>query len=302
MPKDDFLKRYHLIIKRLEKSPASYEQINRFLEDKSNVKAGVSYAISKRTLQRDIKDISRLFNIDIVNEKREDNRYSIYSKLEENDNSQRLLEAYELTRIIESATHFEKYVLPEKRKQSGLEHFFELLHAVKNKQVVSVTYKKFSEETSYTRTLHPLALKEFKERWYLIAVDPKDNLIKSFGLDRISGIDVKKAKIREIREVDVAKFFNDYFGIITDADAKPETIVLTASKLHGHYIRSYPLHHSQKVLQETTDQVVFALNLVPTYDFIMELLSYGKEVCVKSPESLVKSIKKNISDTLRMYE
>jgi hypothetical protein len=33
-----------------------------------------------------------------------------------------------------------------------------------------------------SRKVHPLALKESKDRWYLIAIDTKDKILKSFGL------------------------------------------------------------------------------------------------------------------------
>jgi predicted DNA-binding transcriptional regulator YafY len=43
-----------------------------------------------------------------------------------------------------------------------------------------------------SRKVHPLALKESKDRWYLIAIDTKDKILKSFGLDRINYLDVAK--------------------------------------------------------------------------------------------------------------
>lgn len=56
MPKDTYLNRYSLIIKRLQRGAATYEQIVKYLENESEIK-GKNYSISKRTLQRDIKDI-----------------------------------------------------------------------------------------------------------------------------------------------------------------------------------------------------------------------------------------------------
>lgn len=71
MPKETFISRFSLIIKRLEKGPATYEQIVRFLEDESDI-SDKNYSISKRTLQRDIKDIYAQLSIEIVNEKKGD--------------------------------------------------------------------------------------------------------------------------------------------------------------------------------------------------------------------------------------
>ena len=44
------------------------------------------------------------------------------------------------------------------------------------------------DQDKKTRIVHPLALKESRYRWYLVALDEKDSVIKSFALDRISNI------------------------------------------------------------------------------------------------------------------
>ncbi len=42
------------------------------------------------------------------------------------------------------------------------------------------------------RTAEPYALKEFKNRWYVMAKDSKDGNIKSFALDRHTNLDITK--------------------------------------------------------------------------------------------------------------
>lgn len=70
MKKDFYLARYALIIKKLETTPADYSQLEDYLLTSFEFQdAGVqSYSI--RTLQRDIREISRLFNLTIHNKKK----------------------------------------------------------------------------------------------------------------------------------------------------------------------------------------------------------------------------------------
>jgi predicted DNA-binding transcriptional regulator YafY len=49
-----------------------------------------------------------------------------------------------------------------------------------------------------SRKVHPLALKESKDRWYLIAIDTKIKF-KIFGLDRINYLDVAKNSSEKIQ-------------------------------------------------------------------------------------------------------
>lgn len=68
------------------------------------------------------------------------------------------------------------------------------------------------------------------------------------------------------------------------------------------YMKSLPLHHSQKLLEDSAEYADFDLFLAPTFDFIMRLLSAGAMIEVISPASLRKTLKGWISDMYNLYE
>ena len=61
--------------------------------------------------------------------------------------------------------------------------------------------------------------------------------------------------------------------------------------MQGKYIKSLPLHDTQTILTDTEDEMKIQLKLCVTHDFLMELLSFGANVKVIEPESLVSQIK-----------
>ena len=70
-------------------------------------------------------------------------------------------------------------------------------------------------------------------------------------------------------------------------------------------MRSLPLHLSQKELYSCNEYADFELTLRPTYDFIMELQSYGtmiEVIEVMEPQSLRQTMKCCISDLCELYE
>jgi predicted DNA-binding transcriptional regulator YafY len=73
----------------------------------------------------------------------------------------------------------------------------------------------------------------------------------------------------------------------------PQKIILSFSFEQGKYIKSLPLHHSQKELINNEDEYRIELLLHPTYDFVMELMSIGAHVKVIEPQSLKKEMIKN---------
>lgn len=301
MAKETFIARFSLIIKRLEKGPATYEQIADYLEVESGIQDR-DFSISKRTLQRDIKDIYSQLRIEIINEKKGDKRYYINSKPETQEHSQRLLESYQVINAINASHDFANYVFLDNRKPQGLEHFYGLLYAIKNKRVLTFSHYKYWDETLTQRLVHPLGLKESQGRWYLIAVDTKDGKLKTFGLDRMADIDIHKSKYRETYPYNLKELYVHSFGIIKEEKNDPEKVRLQFSYEQGQYVKTYPLHASQKLISESEDEVVIELSVYLTYDFTKALLSFGEELIVLKPAKLRTAIKQHLQNAFKLYE
>jgi predicted DNA-binding transcriptional regulator YafY len=301
MSKETYIIRYSLIIKRLERGPADFEELEQFLQNESNIQ-DKDLNISRRTLQRDIKDIYSQLNIEIENEKKGAFRYFIKSRPETLEHSNRLLESYQMMSTIEASRNFANLVFLETRQPQGLENFHGLLHAIQNKLVLSFEHVKFWEDMITQRKVHPLALKESQGRWYLIAVDTKDDKLKTFGLDRIKNIEISKSPFRAKYNFPLEEHFKNMFGISSDGLDKPEKVALQFDYEQGQYIKNFPLHSSQHVVSEEGDKVVVELLVYLSWDFIKELLSWGPEMTVIAPNSLRERMRTLLGQTLKQYD
>ncbi len=184
MLKQTFLSRFDIIIKRLERSPATFEEIESRLRTISDF-GDNDFVISRRTFQRDVKDIQQQLGIEIKNKRKGDNRYYIVQNEDNIQTNRRILDGLQINNTITASKNKDNIILLEQRKANGIAHFNGLLFAIKNKRIVKFTHTKYYEVDSTFRTVHPLALKESVGIWYLLAIDTKDNLLKSFGLDKI---------------------------------------------------------------------------------------------------------------------
>jgi predicted DNA-binding transcriptional regulator YafY len=135
----------------------------------------------------------------------------------------------------------------------------------------------------------------------LIGLDKAKNEIRTFGLDRISSIQILKNHYEKPNTNLLKENFNHSFGIII-GDNLPEKVLLEFSLFQAHYIKSMPLHHSQKIIHEDTNKCIIELFIYPTQDFIMELLSFGSEVKVLEPEYLVSTLVETLEQTLSVYK
>ena len=297
MSKIEAISRYNLIVNRLRRSPATFVEINDYLERESQIQ-DYNFTVSKRTFQRDVEDILSLFRVDIQYNFSE-GKYFIESDSQPDINN-RMLEAYDTFNALNVAEGLSKYLHFEQRRPQGTENFYGLLHAIKSKNTVQFIYTKFWTDQPTQRIVHPYALKEFKSRWYLISLDTKDNRIKTFGLDRISNLEINRQKFESVSEFNIDSMFRHSFGILS-SEGNPEKVILSFTPFQGKYIKSYPLHSSQKTIVDNHDEFRISIEVWLTYDLQMELLSYGPELKVISPVKFRNQMKKALESTLSIY-
>jgi predicted DNA-binding transcriptional regulator YafY len=296
MSKRGYISRYLLILKKLKVKPYStYEDLQAYIENQFGFLQmqddTLNVGFSKRTLQRDLKEIRNVFGIDIEYS-RTNRGYYISQSEAENMNFQRMIEAFDMFNSLNLAQDLTPFIHLEKRKPQGTENLYGLLHAVKNKLKIKFTYQKFWEEKISQRLVEPYALKEFKNRWYVLAKDCKDNNIKSFALDRLTDLEITKLHYQYPDNYSIEKRYRYCFGIISPNGAEPQDIILSFDPFQGKYVKTLPLHETQEVLVDNNQETRIKLKLCLTHDLIMELLSFGGNMKVIEPKSLADEIKR----------
>lgn len=299
MSKRESISRYNLIIKKLRKNPATFKEIAEYLAFESELQE-YNFNIGKRTFQRDLDDIRSIYNIDI--------QYDFSRKVyyidfdEQPEVNERILEAFDTFNALNITDRLSNYIHFEKRKPQGTENLYGLLHSIRYRVQIKFTYQKYWEDELTQRQVEPYALKEFRSRWYVLANDLKDQKVKSFALDRLTALEITKKKFQMPNNFNVNEHFQYSFGIISPDGDKPQEVILSFTPFQGKYIKSLPLHESQQVLVDNNVEFRIKLTLFITHDFIMELLSYGANLRVLEPISLIEELKRVFSDALNLYK
>ena len=291
------IKRHFKIISLLQKKPMSFEE----LQDEISVDPDSreeKLLTSQRTFQRDILDIESIYGIEISSDKSR-NVYLIEDDVED-ESTQRLRENYDLLNAIRLSKGMGNSLNFEKRKALGTKHMAGLLYAVQNSLEVEFEYLKFWDGSKTNRRVHPISLKEARNRWYLVAADEKDNIVKNFSLDRIENLILTQDHFKPIA-YNVEKEFKDSFGIINGTKEDPVEVILSFTPREGRYVESLPLHTSQKLIEKNEKEMLFSYFIRPTYDFKMELLSYGDQVKVLEPKNLIETITANLTSAIAQY-
>lgn len=305
MSKRGYISRYLLILKKLKVKPYStYEELQTYIENQFDYLQmqddNLQIGFSKRTLQRDIKEIRNVFGIDIEYSKSQKG-YFISQNEHENMNFQRMMEAFDMFNSLNLALDSTPFIHLEKRRPQGTDNLYGLLHAIKNRLQIKFTYQKFWEEELSQRLVEPYALKEFKNRWYIMAKDSKDNNIKSFALDRLTNLEITNQTYQYPDNYNIEQSYRYCFGIISPNDEEPQNIILSFDPFQGKYIKTLPLHDTQQVLVDNDEEMKINLKLCLTHDLVMELLSFGDNMKVIEPKSLADQIKQAHEKAYRQY-
>lgn len=173
---------------------------------------------------------------------------------------------------------------------------------MKANHAVRITYQPFNKPGSCTFVIEPYCVKVFENRWYVIARNPALDDMRTYCFDRIEKVEPTDEVFKLPAAFSASEFFSSAYGIVIDGSVAPEPIVIRADKCHTPYLKSLPLHHSQRLLEETDEYADFGLYLAPTYDFVMKLLQAGSKIEVMAPPSLRETMREWISAMYRLYE
>ena len=246
--------------------------------------------IPRRTFDYHRKEIEMLFNLNIVCDKR-DNTYHV-----EDDSSFRngelrrwLVNSVAVSSIIRQAEDIESRIALEHIPSS--EPFLpDIIQALRENKMVSFTYQSFDRETPTQHSFMPYALKLFRQRWYIVGRPPGNERILIFATDRITAFTVEEQTFKYPKDFDINNYYRDSFGIIIEEGVPCEHIVVKVASSQVKYLRSLPLHHSQRETATTPEYSIFEYDLKPTYDFEQEILSHREDFEVLQPRSLRERI------------
>ena len=278
----------------------SFEEINRrWLDD--DISEGLE--IPKRTFHTWIRQAEDLFGLVIQCEHWGEFRYYIENSEEIKQGGLRnwLLNTISTSNLLMENRQLKDRILLEE-VPSVKDHLSPILAAMKNDTVLLVTYQSFRHDESSTFELEPYCVKLFKQRWYLVGRSPYYNQVRVYALDRIISLEATEKTFEMPKSFNPTGFFENFYGIIAREHAEAETIRLKVSAEQSNYLRSLPLHASQKELVRSGDYSIFELHLSPQYDFQQELLSKTPEIEVLEPEWLRNEIAEKVKTLCKKYQ
>jgi predicted DNA-binding transcriptional regulator YafY len=294
---------------------------------------GIRDGVSRRTIQLDLQTMrsSKLYNAPIVVVDRkyytyEDPQFSItQSKLTTAD-VQKLTEVLGVLKHLNGFNHFGEMSemiaklendLHRTRSQGqgydliqfetnpllrGLGWIEPLYRAVAARRAVLIEYRSFRARAGAEGVYYPFLLKEYRNRWFLLARPKNKSTLLTLALDRMDRVlELPNEPMVPSEEIDFDRYYDNVIGVSKSPTDHARRVVLEMSAEAAPYLLTKPLHASQAVLSDDNGRLTVEIRVVLNFELEREILGFGPEIRVVSPNFLAKRIAAKLSAAAALY-
>lgn len=184
---------------------------------------------------------------------------------------------------------------------TGVELLSVVMDAIDRKRTLRFKYTSYyQKEKEYSYEVIPCFIRLFEHRWYLICEYTDRSQTRVLALERMNEVEVGMKEMIPSPEINPKNFYKDCFGIIRD-DKHPVCVRIKVYDKQVDYVRSLPIHASQKEIEAGEGYAIFEYRLRPSFDFVQHLL-WHKKIEVLTPLSLREEMKRELEEMLERYK
>ncbi len=184
----------------------------------------------------------------------------------------------------------------------GLDWLDPLYRAIATKQALLIDYQSFKAREASQGIYYPYLLKEYRNRWFLITRNKRHSHLLTLALDRITALqELPKELYHAHPNIEFDRYFDNVIGVTKSENAVASKIILEANRDVRPYILTKPVHASQSILKDTPEQFIFMIEVILNFELEREILSFGEQLKVLAPRSLVKRITGRLERAKQQY-
>ena len=252
----------------------SFEEINAQWERSSLNDTGEELPL--KTFHNHKNAIQQMFDINIECDRRGGYLYYIEhaEDMERGGVRTWLLNTFAVNHLINESHYLKRRILFE-QIPSGQRYLTQIVEAMRDSLVLDMAYQSFWSEKPCQFEVEPFCVKVFRQRWYIVARSVTDGRLRIYSLDRIIDLQTTDHPFTLPGDFDPEAYFADSFGVIVDENCPVERVCVRVQGVQRQYLRTLPLHSSQREAEITANSSIFEFRLRPTLDFQQELLTHA---------------------------
>ncbi len=301
-----------------------YWKVNDLLNE---IEEKLGMRISNRTLKSDFNDMMIDYGAPIINLRNVGYKYEYDFTYTDNPLSEKDFTVLnEITEILRHYTGFKYFEdaetliskIEENKTKSdyariqldtlprytGLQFIEAIKKAIFGKYVIALTYETFKEE-KMNINFHPYLLKEYNNRWFVLGFTNKKEgqygNIGLYALDRIKKTKKTEIRYRKPDKKELSSYFANIYGVTNMPEQEVHNVLIKVSKFRSNYLKTKPIHPSQKLYKEEVDYDFFTFKLKVNNELISLFLGFGKDLEVLEPVYFRTQLKNALQVALASY-
>ena len=284
----------------LQHKQLSFEEINALWKESC---LGYGTPLPLRTFHQHKNAVEELFGIEI--KCNPSNGYKYYISTPDtlkNDSIRKwLLNSFTLSNMITAGHNMKERILFEDIPR-GTEYLQTVIEAMQKSKELQIDYQQFYGHRKIYN-IQPYAMKAYHQRWYVVGYIKELGGIRNIALDRTLEMNLSDISFTLPLNFNAEKYYAHSVGIYVDEELKPTKVKIRAYGNQIEYLRSLPLHRSQKEGASKYGEFCdFEYKLSLTPELSTHILSMGENVEVLEPVELREEIKRRLTECLTKYK
>jgi len=262
----------------------------------------IDFKISERSLNRYISSISTEFDVAIEKTSHQGGYYinkegSIY--FDDIIQTLQLVDkALYFKGLLQNSSDVLQYFSFYATNFKGFEWIDVIVKAIEHKSIIKFKHKRFITHEESIREIEPYLLKEYLDRWYVIGYDRTVNENRSFGLDRISDLEIVNKKFKKVKSKEIKQQFENTIGLVY---SEPVIVRLSFNNRLIDYFKANPWHKDYKIIEETEDELIVEFLLSLNYELEQKILMHNKNVKILEPQLLKDRVVALLKESMKQY-
>jgi hypothetical protein len=184
-------------------------------------------------------------------------------------------------------------------RKTSIENFGTIGSALlKRKNLLITFYSQGNNETT-DRKISPLRLIYYRDNWYLDAYCHKRESLRSFALDGIRLAEILEEQALEVTDKELKENFTESYGIFSGKAT--QICKLRFSTNRARWVSTENWHPKQVSTTEADGSFILEFPFNQDPELLMDIMKYGSDVEVISPESLRNKIKNELKKASANY-
>lgn len=186
------------------------------------------------------------------------------------------------------------------RRPLPMAHFQQLGHALLQGVRVRITYAARSTGETTEREVSPLRLVHYRENWYLDAWCHLRNELRNFSVDMVKQVQVLPQAARKISQRRLDSALGPGYGIFAQGTVQWATLRFTPYR--ARWVASEQWHPDQQGTFDERGHYVLRVPFVDHRELVMDVLRYGADCEVLTPESLQDEVVRQVEKLIELYK